>query len=70
VPHSGADPSEPIGQWLHEETIVPAQIGAYKTTVHRQFLQAWLSNNTATLRGRSCEDVWRIREECIAALEQ
>ena len=70
VTRAGADPAEPIGQFLHEEAIIPAQIGAYKTALHRQFIQAWLSNNMATLGGRSCEDVWRIREACIAALEQ
>lgn len=70
VTRSGADPTEPIGQFLHEEAIIPAQIGAYKMTLHRQFIQDWVSNNMETLRGLGFEDVWRIREECIAALAQ
>jgi hypothetical protein len=68
VTRAGADPSEPISQFLYEEAIIPAQIGAYKMTLHRQFIQDWVSNNRETLKGLSVEDVWRIREECIAAL--
>jgi hypothetical protein len=70
VTRSGADPAEPIGQFLHEEAILPAQIGAYKMTLHRQFIQDWVSNNRETLKGLSVEDVWRIREACIAVLAQ
>jgi hypothetical protein len=60
VTRSGADPTEPMGQFLHEEAIIPAQIGAYKMTLHRQFIQDWLSNNMETLRGLGFEDVWRM----------
>jgi len=70
VTRSGADPTEPIGQFLYEETIIPAQIGAYKVTLHRQFMRDWVSNNMETVRRLGFEDVWRIREECIAALAQ
>ena len=70
VTRSGADPTEPIGQFLHEEAIIPAQIGAYKMTLHRQFIQDWASNNRETLRELSVEDVWRMREACSAALAQ
>lgn len=70
ITRSGADPAEPIVQFLHEEAIIPAQIGAYKMMLHRQFMRAWISNNMERVGGLGFEDVWRIREECIAALEQ
>ena len=70
ITRSGADPTEPIGQFLHEEAIIPAQIGVYKMTLHRQYMRDWVSNNRETVRGLGFEDVWRIREECITALEQ
>jgi hypothetical protein len=70
VTRSGADPREPITQFLHEEAIVPEQIGAYKVTLHRQCMQEWVGNHPETLQGRGFEDIWQIREECIAALAQ
>jgi hypothetical protein len=33
-------------------------------------MQTWVNNNAEIVGGRSFEDVWRIREECIAALAQ
>jgi hypothetical protein len=42
-------------------------MGAYKNDLHRRFLRDWIAR-TETLHGRSVEEVWRIREECIAAL--
>ena len=68
VTRSGAEPTEPITQWLYEEPIVPAQIGDYKVTLHRHYMQTWVNNNVESVRGHSFEEVWRIREECIAAL--
>jgi len=70
VTRSGADPTEPSSQFLHEEAIAPAQIGAYKVTLHRHWLQDWVSNHREVLKGLDFEDVWRIREACIAALAQ
>jgi hypothetical protein len=70
VTRSGAEPMEPITQLLYEETIIPEQIGDYKVTLHRQYMQHWVNNQTEMVRGRSFEDMWRIREECIAALAQ
>ncbi len=57
----------PIDTFLHEERITPAQIGDYKIALHRCFLADWLARSPAG-RGRSLEDMWRIREECIADL--
>jgi hypothetical protein len=70
VTRSGAEPMEPITRFLYEEAIVPEQIGAYKVTLHRQCMQEWVRNHPETVKGRSFEDVWQIREECIAALAQ
>jgi len=70
VTRSGADPTEPITRFLHEEAIVPEQIGAYKVTLHRQCMQEWVRNNRETVRGQSFEEIWQIREECIAVLAQ
>jgi hypothetical protein len=38
-----------------------------KNDLHRRFLRDWIAR-TETVRGRTLDDVWRIREECIAAL--
>ena len=63
------DPREPITTFLHEEEIAPAQILQYKVGVHKNFLQKWIADNNAP-RGLSLEEVWKIREECIASLSQ
>lgn len=70
ITRSGAEPTEPITQLLHEEPITPEQIGAYKVILHRQYIKAWVNINANEVRGRSVEEMWRIREECIAALGQ
>jgi len=54
--------------FLHEEVIAPEQIGDYKTALHRKFMQRWIAENPGKAKGRGFEDLWRIREECIAAL--
>jgi hypothetical protein len=59
--------AEPIERFLHEEPITVEQIGAYKRAVHRRVLGEWLDGSEA-YRGRDLEEVWRIREACIAAL--
>jgi hypothetical protein len=65
---SGAEPAESIARFLHEEPIRPAQIGPYKTEVHRQFIRQWLRHDPGRAGGRSLDEVWQIREACIAAL--
>jgi len=57
----------PIERFLHEEPITVEQIGGYKNDLHRRFLRDWIPR-TEPVRGRSLDDVWRIREACIAAL--
>jgi hypothetical protein len=59
----GRLPGEPIAAFLHEEPIVPHQIGAYKQELHRRFLEAW-----APATPFSVAELWAIREACIAAL--
>jgi hypothetical protein len=64
-----ADPPERITRFLHEEDITPEQIGDHKTAVHRQFLRRWMTES-GNARRRDLDEVWRIREECIAALSR
>ena len=59
--------AEPIDMFLYEELITVDQIGAYKNDLHKKFLRDWTTRTNA-MQGRSLEDAWRIREECIAAL--
>jgi hypothetical protein len=46
------------------------QIGDYKVTRHRQFMQDWVIDHPEIAGGRGFEEVWQIREACIAALAQ
>ena len=59
--------AEPIDHFLHEEPITVDQIGAYKHDVHQRYLHSWIAH-TDFVRGRSLEEIWCIREACIAAL--
>lgn len=69
ITRSGGESTEPIRAFLHEEPITPEQIGDYKVRFHQEFLQQWVTN-TALTHPRSFAEIWRIREECIAALAQ
>ncbi len=69
ITRSGQEPSEPISQLMHETPISPEQIGAYKTDWHQRLIQQWVTASDMA-KGRSWEEVWRIREACIAALSQ
>jgi hypothetical protein len=68
VTRCGVEPAEPISRFLHEETIVPRQIGDYKVAMHRQFMQDWVHHDPEMAAGLSFEQVWQVRELCIAAL--
>jgi hypothetical protein len=61
-------PFEQITHFLYEEEITPDQIGEYKVSVHRRFLKQWVEHSNRI--GHSPDDLWHIREECIAALER
>jgi hypothetical protein len=52
-----------------EEDIVPEQIGEYKVAFHREFLQRWIAEGNVPGRW-DMEELWQIREECIAALSR
>ena len=52
-----------VQSFLHEEEIEPRQIGEYKVVAHKRFVRRW-----AEERGLDPGHVWRVREECIAAL--
>jgi hypothetical protein len=52
---------------VHEEEISPEQIGSYKIELHRGFLLRWANENADGCK-YEVEELWRIREECIAAL--
>ena len=69
ITRSGAESTDPIDRFLHEEAIVPAQIGDYKVQLHQRFLRSWIADKDL-VGSRSFAEVWKIREECIAALAQ
>ncbi|AXG71849.1 hypothetical protein KORDIASMS9_04107 [Kordia sp. SMS9] len=50
---------------LAEEEILPHQIATHKVDVHQNFLKQWISEKQISY---SFEEIWKIREECIAAL--
>jgi hypothetical protein len=60
-------PSEKITHFIHEEEISPDQIGDYKAALHRRFLRQWMKDTTAGTE-YTLDEIWRIRENCIAAL--
>lgn len=58
--------ADPISEFLHEQDIEPDQIGDFKIALHQQFLASWIFQRKVA---RFClADLWRIREECVAAL--
>jgi hypothetical protein len=54
-----------VNSLLKEEAIQPQQISTYKVNWHQNFLKQWLT--TAQLP-YSFQEIWNIREECIASL--
>ena len=67
VTRAAVSPSESIARFLHEETIAPAQIGDYKVAMHQKWMRDWVAR---TMPHRDWAQVWKIREECIAALSE
>lgn len=59
---------ELITNFVYEEEIAPDQVGEHKASVHRAFLTQWMKGRVIGNR-HTLDDLWRIREECIAALE-
>jgi hypothetical protein len=61
--------TKPIENFLYEERISPHQIGDYKVALHRKFFQDWMCGKNLDEKF-SFEDLWNVREKCIAALAQ
>lgn len=57
---------EPIVHFLFETDIEAGQILDYKVKIHRQFLESW--NDRQRPQRSTIQELWSIREECIAAL--
>lgn len=55
-------PKVPV-EMLVEQVIEPDQIGEDKLLFHKAFVQQWASTHTLDV-----DEVWRVREQCIAAL--
>jgi len=60
--------AQPIDMFIYEERIKPDQIGEYKVAKHRRFIKEWLLRGSLT-EVVAFEQMWKIREECIAALK-
>ena len=65
VTRDSAAAQEPIARFLYEETIAPEQIGEYKVSMHKVWMRDWVAREMPRVEW---EQVWKIREECIAAL--
>lgn len=52
--------------FIHKEEIAPEQSIAYKGRAHRDFLSTWLSSRPQIELDE--EELWGVRERCIAAL--
>jgi hypothetical protein len=59
--------TEAIAALLHEEQIVPPQVSLYKVHMHQGFLRNWLQTMEFG-KSWTLDELWRVREECIAAL--
>ncbi|MGH7780922.1 MAG: hypothetical protein ACREQR_13975 [Candidatus Binataceae bacterium] len=62
-------PAEPIADFLYEEEISPEQIADYKIALHQRWIRGWIASADAP-RGVGFDELWKIREACIAALGQ
>jgi hypothetical protein len=60
-------PAEPIVHFSYEEEITPPQVGEYKVLLHQDFIRRWLTQRRNVV-GYDYDEIWRIREQCIAAL--
>ena len=59
--------TEAIAALLYEEQIAPPQVGVYKVQMHQEFLRNWLQTMEFG-KSWTFDELWRVREECIAAL--
>ena len=61
-------PEIEITEFMHEEFIKPEQIDNYKVDLHKEFLRIWLKETNIGEK-YSFDKIWKIREECILAIE-
>ena len=54
---------------VSEMEIAPVQIGNFKRRYHQKYLENWLQLEGLN-RTWSVEQVWKVREECLDAIEQ
>jgi len=66
ISRAGVAPPSAIAHLVQEWPIEPAQIGGHKLCLHRAYLARWLADRPGL--GITLEELWRIREDCIAAL--
>ncbi len=50
---------------IHEMEISPDQVSTFKVMYHQEFIRKWIDDDKSDLK---FEEVWCIREECIASL--
>jgi len=55
------------GDLIEEIGIMPEQVGEFKVTLHQKFLEQWRLEHEP---GRTFEEIWTIREQCIQALSR
>ena len=60
-------PEDFVGDLVEEIKIIPAQIPDFKTEYHQHYLRKYLKENPKLPYSR--EKFWKIREECIGALQ-
>ena len=68
ITRSGVTPPLATARLEREWTIQPSQIGAHKLHLHRTYLARWLRAHPEV--PLTIEDLWRVREDCIAALSK
>lgn len=64
--HPPGSERAPIESFLREADIQPEQIGSFKEAFHKAFLQEWSASGKA--HGKTPEQLWIVREQCIEAL--
>ena len=52
---------------IEEIEIIPNQVSDFKVAYHKAFLKKWIKE---TNQNNTFEEIWRIREQCIAKLSQ
>jgi hypothetical protein len=52
---------------LFEQVIVPEQVGEFKVSFHKDYVKKWIKEEKINF---SFEEIWDIREECIAFLSK